>query len=116
MARILEITRRGIGIQAIVCDGRQGLFGLFGKLPVQMCQFHQIQIVQRYLTRKPKTQPAIELKKLTLKRTKLPKEDFENNLKDWHLRWSDYLNERGKSPSTRKTHYTHKRLRSAYLR
>jgi hypothetical protein len=31
------------------------------------------------------------------------------------LRWSDYLNERSKSPSTGKTYYTHKRLRSAYL-
>jgi len=69
--------------------------------------FHQIQIVQRYLTRKPKTEAAIELKKLTLKLTKLKK----NNLDNWHLRWSDYLNE----PSTGKTYYTHKRLRSAYL-
>jgi len=48
------IVRR-IDIKAIICDGRQGLFGLFGDIPMQMCQFHQIQIVQRYLTRKPKT-------------------------------------------------------------
>ena len=46
LAGISEISRRGINIQAIVCDGRQGLFGLFGAVPVQMCQFHQIQIVQ----------------------------------------------------------------------
>ena len=31
------------------------------------------------------------------------------------MRWSDYLNERSKSPLTGKTYYTHKRLRSAYL-
>ena len=43
-----EISRRGISIQGIVCDGRQGLFGLFGDIPIQMCHFHQIQIVQRY--------------------------------------------------------------------
>jgi hypothetical protein len=115
LAGIAEISRRGIDIQAIVCDGRQGLFGLFGNTPMQMCQFHQIQIVQRYLTRKPKTQPAIELKKLTLKLTKQTKEEFINNLNSWHLQWFDYLNERGKSPSTGKTYYTHKRLRSAYL-
>ena len=36
-------------------------------------------------------------------------------MNSWHLRWSDYLNERSKSPSTGKTYYTHKRLRSAYL-
>jgi hypothetical protein len=112
LAGISEICRRGIHIQGIVCDGRQGLFGLFGDIPVQMrctepvevCQFHQIQcfdsaqqpIVQRYLTRKPKTQAAIELKKTTLKLTKQTKEEFINNLNNWHLKWSDYLNERSK--------------------
>ena len=115
LAGISEISRRGIHIQAIVCDGRQGLFGLFNDIPVQMCQFHQIQIVQRYLTRKPKTQAAIELKKLTLKLTKQTKEEFVNNLNNWYLRWADYLNERSKSHSTDKTYYTHKRLCSAYL-
>ena len=80
-----------------------------------MCQFHKIQIVQRYLTRKPKSQAAIELKKITLKLTKQTKNEFSNSLNNWYLRWSDYLNERSKSPSTGKTGYTHKRLRSAYL-
>ena len=115
LSGVSEISRRGIDIQAIVCDGRQGLFGLFGNIPVQMCQFHQIQIVLRYLTRKPKTQAAIELKKVTLKLTKQTKIEFVNSLNHWHLCWSDYLNERSKSPSTGKTYYTHKRLRSAYL-
>jgi hypothetical protein len=110
LSGISEISRRGIDIQGIVCDGRQGLFGLFDDIPVQMCQFHQIQIVQRYLTRKPKTQAAIELKKITLKLTKQTKKDFVNTLNNWHLRWLDYLNERSKSPSTGKTYYTHKRL------
>jgi hypothetical protein len=115
LAGISEISRRGIHIQGIVCDGRQGLFGLFGDVPVQMCQFHQIQTVQRYLTRQPKIEAAMELKKLTLKLTKQIKEEFTNSLNNWYLRWSDYLNERSKSPVTGKTYYTHKRLRSAYL-
>jgi hypothetical protein len=115
LAGIAEIVRRGISIQAIICDGRQGLFGLFSDIPIQMCQFHQIQIVQRYLTRKPKTQAAIELKKVTLKLTKQTKIEFVNDLNTWYSQWSDFLNERSKSPSTGKTFYTHKRLRSAYL-
>ena len=102
LAGISEIARRGIDIQGIVCDGRRGLFGLFGAIPLQMCQFHQIQIVLRYLTRKPKTQAAIELKKLTLKMKQQSKEEFVNCLNNWYLRWSDYLNERRKSPSTGK--------------
>jgi hypothetical protein len=115
LSGISEISRRGITIHAIVCDGRQGLFGLFNDIPIQMCQFHQIQIVLRYLTRKPKTQAAIELKKLTLKLTKQTKTAFINSLNDWYLRWYNYLTERSKSPSSGKTYYTHKRLRSAYL-
>jgi hypothetical protein len=115
LAGISEIIRRGIHVQGIVCNGWQGLFGLFGNIPVQMCQFHQIQIVQRYLTRKPKTKAAIELKKNTLKLTKQTKEEVVNKLNNRNLRWSEYLNERSKSPSTGKTYYTHKRLRSAYL-
>ncbi|MDR2147117.1 MAG: transposase [Tannerella sp.] len=115
LSGIAEIRRRGIYIQAIVRDGRQGLFQLFGDIPMQMCQFHRIQIVLRYLTRKPKTQAAIELKKVTLKLTKQTREEFVNTLNDWHLRWLNYLNERSRSPSTGKTFYTHKRLRSAYL-
>ena len=115
LAGISEIRRRGISIQGLVCDGRRGLFDIFGDIPIQMCQFHQRKIVLRYLTRKPKTQPAIELKKLTLKLTKQSKEEFENALNSWHLRWFDYLNERSRSPTTGKTYYTHKRLRSAYL-
>jgi hypothetical protein len=115
LAGISEICRRGISVQGIVCDGRQGLFGLFDDIPIQMCQFHQIQIVQRYLTRKPKTQAATELKKLTLKLTKQTRIEFVSSLNNWHLKWFDYLNERSKTPSTGKTYYTHKRLRSAYL-
>ena len=34
LAGISEILRRGISVQAIVCDGRQGLFGLFGDIPI----------------------------------------------------------------------------------
>ena len=62
LAGLSEVRRRGIDIQAIVCDGRQGLFGLFCDIPIQMCQFHQIQIIQRYLTRKPKTQASNDKK------------------------------------------------------
>jgi hypothetical protein len=115
LSGISEIIRRGITVQGIVCDGRQGLFRLFEDIPIQMCQFHQIQIVQRYLTGKPKTQAAIELKKITLKMTKQTKIEFIKSLDDWYIRWSDYLNERNQLPSTGKTYYTHKRLRSAWL-
>ncbi len=36
---IEEITRRGIKIQSIICDGRKGLLQLFEGIPIQMCIF-----------------------------------------------------------------------------
>jgi hypothetical protein len=82
---------------------------------MQMCQFHQVQTVVRYLTRKPQTDAAKELKSLTLKLTKLSKSDFTEKLEAWHLKWKDCLNGRSVSAMTGKSFYTHKRLRSAYL-
>ena len=51
---IEEIARRGIKIQSIICDGRKGLLQLFEGIPIQMCNFHQVAIIRRYLTKKPK--------------------------------------------------------------
>ncbi len=42
---IKEITRRGITIQCIVCDGRKGLVHLVDNVPIQICNFHQVAIV-----------------------------------------------------------------------
>ena len=58
---IEEIARRGIKIQSIICDGRKGLFHLFPGVPIQMCNFHQVAIIRRYLTKNPKMQASKEL-------------------------------------------------------
>ena len=63
-----SLKEQGYEIEAIVCDGRKGLFHLFDGVPVQMCQFHQVAIITRYLTRRPKIQAAQELRELALTR------------------------------------------------
>ncbi|MDR1348146.1 MAG: hypothetical protein LBJ63_06950 [Prevotellaceae bacterium] len=55
------IHSKGVVIKSIICDGRKGLFHLFGDIPIQMCRRHQIEIVRRYLTRNPKLQAGKEL-------------------------------------------------------
>ena len=114
---IKEISRRGITVQAVICDGRKGLFQAFGDIPVQMCQFHQIQIVTKYLTKKPKSECAIELRKLALKLTRLDEISFSRVLEEWYEKWKPFINERIIAPLSvkRRSYYTHKRLRSAYL-
>ena len=110
-----KLPVEGLVFKPLFAMAGRDYLGFLAIFPYKCAQFHQIQIVQRYLTRKPKTQAATELKKLTLKLTKQTKAEFSNKLKDWCFRWHDYFNERSKSTSTGKTFYTHKRLRSAYL-
>lgn len=110
---IEEIARRGIKIQSIICDGRKGLLQLFNDIPVQMCNFHQIAIIRRYLTKKPKMQASKELWEHVLLLAKTDKESFEGGLMGWYYKWESFLNER-KKDTNGKYRYVHKRLRSAY--
>jgi len=108
------LENEGYSILAIVLDGRPGVRQLFPDIPVQMCHFHQKQIVTRYLTNNPKLQAGIELKKLTTMLCETHEEDFTAALDAWHDRWSLFFKERTVDPATGRWHYTHKRLRSAY--
>jgi len=109
-----EITRRGIKIQSVICDGRKGLFQIFEKnTPIQMCNFHQVAIIRRYLTKNPKLQASKELWEHTLLLTKIDKEIFVGGLADWFAKWESFLNER-KVNKNGKKRYIHKKLRSAY--
>lgn len=110
---IEEIARRGIKIQSIICDGRKGLLQLLDGIPIQMCNFHQVAIIRRYLTKKPKMQASKELWEHVLLLVKTDKESFEGGLAAWHTKWNEFLNER-KIDATGKSRYVHKRLRSAY--
>jgi hypothetical protein len=108
-----EITLRGIKIQSIICDGRKGLLDLFKNIPIQMCNFHQVAIIRRYLTKNPKMEASKELWEFTLMLKNTDKESFEGGLNDWYNKWKDFLNER-KLDINGKNRYVHKRLRSAY--
>jgi len=108
------IEKQGFKIKAVVLDGRPGVRNLFMDIPIQMCHFHQKQIVLRYLTRNPKLEASIELKQIiqSLSRTREP--EFTQELMAWHDKWNNFLKERTVDPITGKWHYTHKRIRSAY--
>lgn len=110
---IQEIARRGIKVQSIICDGRKGLLQLLKGVPVQMCNFHQVAIIRRYLTKKPKMQASKELWEHTLLLVHTDKESFEGGLALWHTKWEVFLNER-KTGADGKKRYVHKKLRSAY--
>lgn len=112
---IAELERMGYEVQAVVFDGRKGLPKMFPDKKVQLCQFHQQKTVRKYITKYPKTEAAMELKQMVDMLTETDKESFEGMFRNWREKWNDYLQERTTDPETGKSHYTHKKLRSAYL-
>lgn len=111
---IETLKQRGFIIQGIVCDGRRGLIQAFADIPIQMCQFHQASIIRRYLTKKPKLKASQELMLIVDLMKQTDRETFEGALDCWFDRWKNFINERTANPETKKSFYTHKRLRSAY--
>lgn len=111
---IKELQSKGFEVLAIVCDGRKGLLQSFDKIPVQMCQFHQVAIIRRYITKNPKIPASIELKEFVAMLKMTDKESFEGGLELWFTKWESFLNERTTNLETGKSYFTHKRLRSAY--
>jgi len=102
---------------AAVVDGRRGLFSVFKGIPVQMCQFHQIKIVIRYVTSRPKTEAGRELLVLVLTLTKTNEAEFTAALNAWYEKWEAFINEKTVSTfvSGKTTSYhTHKGVYSAY--
>lgn len=106
----------GLTFDAVVLDGRIGLKSVFSDILIQFCQFHQIQIVSRYLTKKPKLEASIQLRLITLGLCKagMTEQIFSRLLKEWHGRWEDFLKERTYTEDEKHWQYTHKRVRSAY--
>ena len=110
----INLEELGYTIKAIVLDGRPGVRQLFSDVPIQMCHFHQKQIITRYLTNNPKLEAGIELKKITATLCKTNERDFTSALDSWQQKWFAFLKERTADPLTGKWFYTHKRLRSAF--
>lgn len=111
------LEEKGWKFLAAVVDGRRGFFKVFEGIPVQMCQFHQITRVAKYLTRRPKTDAAQELWTLTLTLTKTDEATFTYALEVWHTKWESFIEEKTENTfitGKTKWYYTHKKVRSAY--
>ena len=111
---VAALQEKDIFIQSIICDGKSGLLGASPDIPTQMCQFHQIKIIMRHLTRRPKSPATQALRALSLTLTETTQAEFEAALKRWYEQYAAFLNERSVNEKTVHSHYTHKRLRTAY--
>lgn len=115
VSAINNLEKQKYIVDGIVVDGRKGVFEAFySRFPIQMCQFHQRQIVKKYLTNKPQTEAGQSLKAIVRRLTKVDKYLFETILDVWVIIYGDFIKERTINPETKQWNYTHKRLRSAY--
>ena len=109
-----QLWIRGFELQAAVIDGRPGLIEVFGDVPIQMCHFHQMQIMTRYLTTRPKLIAGQTLRQIAMCIPKSNEDEMKEVLDNWHTQWKDFLKEKTFNPETKRWFYSHKRLRSAY--
>ncbi len=111
--KILE--EKGWTFLAAVVDGRRGLTTVFSDIPVQICQFHQMKQVTKYLTRRPETLAGQELRAIMLRLTVSNEKEFTKLLLDWKKEWNEILIDKTYILGTRRWYYTHKKVRSAYM-
>lgn len=113
---IAELEKQGYVILAVVCDGKRWLLGLLARnYPSQLCQFHMVKTVTRYITRYPILPAGKELLWITLTLKNSTEIEFKEKLMKWFFKWQNFLNEKTIDDyETNKSHYTHDRLRSAY--
>lgn len=109
-----DIEKRGYRLTAVVLDGRTGITKVFEGMPVQICQFHMLQIVRRKLTLRPETDAGKELLTIGLNIVKYDKEKLERDLDAWFEKYEKFLQEKTHTLGTKRWRYTHRRVRSAY--
>lgn len=106
---------KGWVFSAAVVDGRRGMTTVFRDIPVQVCQFHQMKTVTKYLTRRPETLAGQELRRVMLTLPQGNLHQFTKLLFSWKKDWNEILTDKTYVLGTRRWYYTHKKVRSAYL-
>lgn len=112
-ACVNELQAQCSTIQAAVIDGRRGVREMLERkgIPVQHCQFHQLQTITQCLTRKPKLAPNKELRDIALCLTKTTRLGLTAALDLWYEAYGQWLKER--DPQTKQ--FVHRRTRRAYF-
>lgn len=90
--KILE--ERGWIFQAVVVDGKRDMLKVFEGIPIQVCQFHQMRTVTKYLTRRPETPAGKTLRAIMLQLTIRTEKEFRTLLNDWKNRYPHILTDK----------------------
>lgn len=98
--------------KSFTVDNKSGLIKALSRLypatPIQLCQFHSVKAVLKYIGRKPQSHCGRSIKKLILKLTTLTKTQFIEKYQKLILRHKDFIQERNYLGG-----YKHQEIRSA---
>ena len=89
-----QLEKRGFTIRGTVIDGKKGVKEVYFGIPVQLCHFHQLKTVKRYLTSRPKLEAGKELRNIALTLTKTTEDKFKKDLDIWFKKWNIFLKEK----------------------
>lgn len=109
-----ELTEQGFVIRGVTIDGKRGAAKAFTEIPIQICHIHQIAIVKRYFTSRPKLEPSIELLKICRCIPTTTEIRFAELLSQWHTNHKTFLEEKTLNPTTGRLVSTHAKLFAAY--
>jgi hypothetical protein len=107
------LEKQGYQFKSFTIDGRKGVIQLlnarYPDIPIQLCHFHQAQIIRRYTTNKPKTKCGQALLSLIKQLTLTTQTDFAVQFFQLRETYADFLKERNENGE-----FIHRRLRSAF--
>lgn len=115
LAGLGALEAEGWRIPVVVCDGKKWLAETLEMrgYAVQLCQFHLVKTVTRYLTRHPALDAGRELRALSFTLRSSTGKTFTEAFDAWQERWRVLLKERTTDQATGRWQYTHRRIRSA---
>lgn len=110
----VDLEHLGYTLLAVVLDGRTGIPRVFEGLPVQICHFHQWQIVRRKLTLRPKLPSHQALFSVGREISSSTEVELKKRLDTFLKIYRKDLAEKTYTWGTNRWRYTHAKLRSAY--
>jgi AraC-like DNA-binding protein len=120
---LTNLIRLGVQIESITTDGHKSILKAIKKsLPdviVQRCLVHIQRMCLLWLTRFPKYEAGVELRRLVLLLLQIKTENdrlyWTKEIEQWFGRHKDYLQQKSYNEKTSRYWYTHKLLRRSYF-
>jgi len=120
---LTNLIRLGVKIESITTDGHKSILKAIKKsLPdviIQRCLVHIQRMCLLWLTRFPKHDAGVELRRLVLLLLQIKTENdrlyWTKEIEQWFRRHKDYLQQKSYNETTGRYWYTHKLLRRSYF-